>query len=115
MRQAGILAAAGIYALRNNVERLAADHENAARLAAGLAARLEGVAHARVDVRETETNMVFLAVCDEHREHLAGALADQGILISRSNPVRLVTHLDVDARAIDTVIDAVGDYFREHG
>lgn len=114
MRQAGIVAAAGVYVLHNNVERLAEDHANAEHLARGLADRLQDNPHASVDVTKTETNMVFLNVDDEHRATLVEALATRGILLSGKNPIRLVTHLDVDTRGVEIVVDAVDDYFRTH-
>src|SRR5213078_1617183 len=60
LRQAGIVAAAGLYALDHHVERLAEDHENAARLARGLA-EIDGIG---IDPGDVETNIVFCAVPD---------------------------------------------------
>ncbi len=110
MRQAGILAAAGIYALRHNVERLADDHANAHQLAEGLAACLDGSAIAQVDVERTETNMTFLDIAPAHREPLRSHLSQRGIVIAGSNPVRLVTHLDLNEEHIAQTIDAVAQY-----
>jgi len=100
MRQAGILAAAGLYALEHNVERLAEDHANAERLADGLRT-IPGCTLAE----EPQTNMVFLRV-DADAPVLAARLREYGVIVSPAGVLRLVTHLDVNAQDIDTVIDA---------
>lgn len=99
MRQAGILAAAGLYALEHNVNRLADDHTNARRLATGLA-ELPGVTL----VRKPETNMVMFGVPDlmKFLEQSRGCQ----VLI---NPIsvdtlRAVTHLDLNAQDIDEAL-----------
>jgi threonine aldolase len=107
MRQAGILAAAGILALKQNVERLAEDHRNAQRLADGLA----GIPSLDVDPASAQTNMVFCRIADEDARPLQRHLRENGILIGGGNPLRLVTHLDVAASDIDKVVSAFGDYF----
>jgi threonine aldolase len=114
-RQAGILAAAGLYAFENNVDRLAEDHDNAERLATGLAERLTGCTQASVDMGATQTNMAFVRVDGDQQPALVDALKTQGILISRTNPIRLVTHLDIDSDAIDVVAKAIGDFFQQQG
>jgi len=106
MRQAGILAAAGIVALSENVGRLAEDHANARRLAEGLAAI--GVA---VDPAEVRTNMVFLCLPPEQAESLAAFLRERGILVAGRESIRLVTHHDVTAADIDRFVAACGDFF----
>ncbi len=103
MRQAGVLAAAGIYALTRHVERLAEDHANAHRLAKGL----EGVDEVSVDPWSAHTNMVFLRLAAERAAGLKKQLAEQGILIGSGATVRLVTHLDVSQADMDRVISAV--------
>ncbi len=95
MRQAGIIAAAGLYALENNVQRLAEDHANAARLARGL--RDSGY-----EVEGPFTNMVFV----KSRPGLAEHLQKNQIQILPGARLRLVTHLDVDAAGIDRAIAA---------
>ena len=92
MRQVGILAAAGLYALRNNVKRLPDDHKNARLLAEGLA-RLPGL---DVDLSAAQTNIVIWTV-DDAAEFCARC-ADMGVLFSQMDRhrVRAVTHLDVD-------------------
>ncbi len=106
MRQSGILAAAGIYALENHVDRLAEDHAHALRLAHGLAA-VDGV---DLDVDAVRTNMVFAEFPADRLAGLAAHLETGGILIEPGKPVRFVTHLDVDINAIDKVIDAVKEF-----
>ena len=107
LRQAGIVAAAGLYALEHHIDRLADDHANAARLAEGLGA-IDGV---KID--SCATNMVFVRLDDEvlgGRSDLQGALADHGILTRWSGSrSRLVTHLDITADDIETVIDALAE------
>ncbi len=106
MRQAGIVAAAGLYALDHNVERLADDHARARRLAEGWAA-----AGLPVDLEIVQTNFVQLALAplglDE--EEALGRVRDGGVLLSRSKPgvLRAVTHLDITDDDVDTALEAV--------
>lgn len=108
MRQAGILAAAGLHALDHHVARLAEDHARAERLAAGLRAI------AGLRVTGCFTNMVFIDIDAQHLRDLdahlrrAGVIASIGYLPS----VRLVTHLDIDDAGIDGAVAAFGDFFR---
>jgi threonine aldolase len=99
MRQAGVIAAAGLYALQHNIERLAEDHANAECLAQGL--RQLGFA-----VEGPHTNMVFAKAPAGFSEHLV----NNEILVLGSPRLRLVTHLDVDAAGIDRVLAAARDY-----
>jgi threonine aldolase len=105
MRQAGILAAAGSYALDHHITRLADDHANAARLAAGLAK------NAKLDVAPAQTNMVFVGVPAGIAAAFAAHLAADGILITGTTRQRWVTHLDVDAAAVDRAIASVDRFF----
>lgn len=107
MRQAGILAAAGIVALKQHVERLLEDHRNAQRLAEGLAE----ISALEVDPSSVQTNMVFCTVADGDMDSLKLQLKANGILIGTGNPLRLVTHLNVSASDVDKIIAAFGDYF----
>jgi threonine aldolase len=105
MRQAGILAAAGLYALEHNLNRLTEDHANAARLAAGLG-QLPGLAVS------SETNMVFVQVEAEIAADFAAHLSAAGLLVSSVGTAqRWVTHLDVDAAAIDAAIAIARQFF----
>jgi threonine aldolase len=103
MRQAGILAAAGLYALAHHVERLAEDHANARRLAAGL--QELGL---RVDPAP-ETNMVMFET--EDAPAFSRALRARGVLINPVGPTRLraVTHLDVSEGDIDEAIARISE------
>jgi threonine aldolase len=96
MRQAGVIAAAGLYALEHNIERLAEDHENAGRLATGL--REFGLQV------EQQTNMVFAKV--DRPQELAEHLRKNQVLVLPGPRMRLVTHLDVDAAGIDRALAA---------
>ncbi len=108
MRQVGVLAACGLYALERNIARLAEDHARARRLAAGLAA-IPGV---DVEPAAVETNMVFADPGAGHHGPLQGYLADHGILIGAQVPkIRLVTHMDVDDEAVDMLVGKIQDYF----
>ena len=104
MRQVGILAAAGLYALEHNVERLAEDHANAERLGRGLAAL-------GLKVDPVQSNMVFVQVPGESVPALAKHLEGQVIKALASAHMRLVTHLDLDAAAVDRVIAAFAQFF----
>ena len=109
MRQAGVLAAAALYALDHHIDRLADDHTLAQRLAHGLAL-LPGVT-----VEHPQTNIVFADVPAEHGEGLVAHLKACGVLATgslygRSSRLRFVTHLDVDASGIDRTVAAVRDH-----
>jgi threonine aldolase len=105
MRQAGVLAAAGIYALENNVARLAEDHANA-RLLATLLSRID-----EVTVESVQTNMVFARVEPAHGQHLRGFLEQRRIRIHPGPRFRFVTHLDVDRHEIAVFADNVAAFF----
>jgi len=111
MRQAGVLAAAGIVALEGHVERLAEDHANAKRLAEGLAQ----VDEMGVDPAAVQTNMVFAHPGAERAAALARSLREQGIVIAADSPLRMVTHLDVDGDGVARVIQAVQRFFAGPG
>jgi threonine aldolase len=104
MRQAGIVAAAALYALDHNVERIAEDHARARRLGEGLAA-----AGVRVDLDQVETNFVQIDVGADR----AGAIErmkERGVLVSTTvHPtiVRAVTHLDISDDDIDAAVEAI--------
>lgn len=100
MRQAGIVAAAGIYALEHNIERLAEDHQRAETLA-GVLNDLDigSVVH--------DTNMVFLTPNFADHTALHASLGKQGIKIGGQNPtIRMVLHKDVSDAALQTAIEA---------
>jgi threonine aldolase len=107
MRQAGVLAAAGLYALRHNLERLDEDHRRADALARGCAAAPGVVAP------KPQTNIVMLDLEDDalHPEPLLAALAERGVWMTQVGPRRLraVTHLDVDDAGIARAVAAFRD------
>jgi threonine aldolase len=107
MRQAGIIAAAGIIALGQMVDRLAEDHKNAKRLAEGIAG-IEGLA---IDVESVPTDIVYFEVVGERitAEKLVGDLEKKGVRILHIGPARLraVTHYGIAADDIDAAIDAM--------
>ena len=99
MRQAGVIAAAGLYALENNVERLAEDHTNAERLAKGLR-------DAGYEVEGPHTNMIFARISPEKLPALKIHFDKKKIQVLPGARLRLVTHLDVDAAGIERALDA---------
>jgi len=104
MRQAGIVAAACLYALDHHVERIADDHARARRLAEGLAD-----AGVTVDLEQVETNFVQVDVGPD-RAGAIGRLKEQGVLVSTTvhpSVVRAVTHLDISDDDIETAVEAI--------
>ncbi|MDR5805079.1 low-specificity L-threonine aldolase [Caballeronia sp. LZ001] len=108
MRQAGVIAAACLYALDHHVEALAEDHDNAARLAEGLK-QIDGIG-----IQSHATNMVFARIPEAHCAPLEAYLKERGILTQMLYASRFVTHRDVSREDIDTFIGAVKDYFAAH-
>ena len=103
MRQAGVLAAAGILALTEQVEHLAQDHENARDLALALA-DMPGIV---IDPDSVQTNIFFATITSGSRAALTDKLARNGVLISgRGDHLRFVTHFDFTKRQIAQVTDA---------
>ncbi|MGN5041150.1 low-specificity L-threonine aldolase [Aeromonas sp. 3P] len=106
MRQAGILAQAGLFALEQHVTRLADDHRRAKRLAEGLAA-LPGI---ELDLSLVQSNMVFLRLREGESAPLLAFMKERGILFSGYGELRLVTHLQINDDDIEEVIDAFTEY-----
>jgi threonine aldolase len=104
MRQAGVLAAAALYALDHHVERLAEDHANARRLAEGLAG-LSGIA-----VEPPQSNIVFVDVAPECGGGLLDHMKARGVLATGLARLRFVTHLDIDAAAVDRAVAAIREF-----
>ncbi|MCY1138620.1 aminotransferase class I/II-fold pyridoxal phosphate-dependent enzyme [Actinoplanes sp. Pm04-4] len=106
MRQVGILAAAGLHALENHIDRLADDHARARRLAEALAP------YGVVDPAAVRTNIVLLDLSKTTLDapSLTARAAEQGVLISPMLPsiARIITHLDVDDAGVDRAIDVLG-------
>jgi threonine aldolase len=107
MRQAGILAAAGIYALEHNVERLAEDHLNAKRLARGIA-EIDGL---DIDVNAVSTNILYFDVRQPGLtvSTLLERLKTAGVLMLGTGPnsIRAVTHLDVSKEGIERAVEVL--------
>jgi threonine aldolase len=103
MRQAGFIAAAGIVALNENVERLQQDHDNATLLHRGLST----IDALNVDADCLQTNMVFLPCGDATANRLAEGLKAHDIVISPAARTRLVVHKDISTDDIDTLVGAV--------
>ena len=112
MRQAGIIASACLYALDHNVERLHEDHQNARRLAAGLA-EMDGI---RLDPSLIETNIVFFDLEPDapSARSVAARLLEKGVRIGAMGErrMRAVTHLDIDGSAIDQALTAMAEALR---
>lgn len=108
MRQAGILAAAGLYALEHHVQRLADDHDNAAHLAKGLA-EIDGV-----HVTVPQTNIVYIDIPVASCAALASHLSEHGIIATVKPHMRMVTHLDVSSQDIDRTVSEFKRFFQTH-
>jgi len=111
MRQAGIIAAAGIYALDHHLERLKEDHQNAKRLAVGLK-ELKGVS---IEPKHVETNIVIFDIADTGMtaSQVAEAIKKEGVLIHAfgKTQIRLVTHLDASNDDIEGALKAFEKVF----
>ena len=105
MRQAGQLAAAGLYALDHQVQRLADDHANAAYLAEGLRA-------CGYEVEPVQTNMVYAQLGDR-AEALKAFAAERGITLSAAPRLRMVTHMDVSRSQIEQVVTVFNEFNRQ--
>ena len=107
MRQAGVIAAAGIVALTEMTHRLAEDHANARSLAEGLT-RIEGIA---IDPEQIRTNIVYFRVTrkDLPAETLAQRLAENGVHLLAAGPglCRAVTHYQISAKDIIAALDTI--------
>jgi threonine aldolase len=109
MRQSGIIAAAGITALEQMVDRLAEDHENARRLAEGIA-RTPGLS---IELNKVQTNIVYFNTTDDNltAETLVRRLVDRGIKILQVTPncLRAVTHYGISAEDINLTLIALNE------
>ena len=106
MRQAGILAAAGLFAIENNIERLSQDHKNAAKLAANLS-QIEGI-----QVEPVQTNIIKLSLAKTNIANFTEYLQSKNIKASVAEKMRLVTHLGVSSTDIEKVSFAFESYFK---
>ena len=106
MRQAGIVAAGALYALKNNIPRLARDHELAKSLAQGI----DGIPGLKVN-HPVETNIILIDILPESgltAENFIHRLAEYGVLLFDTGPnrLRMVTHMDVDAGNVEHALDS---------
>ena len=107
MRQAGLLAAAAIYAMEHNVERLADDHKNAQTLAEKLA-DIDGL---QVHGNTANTNMVYVSCLNENGNEFREWCETKGVKFQGANPARLVVHKDISEQMIDQAADVMVGYF----
>lgn len=105
MRQAGIIAAAGLFALQHNIDRLQEDHDNAKWLADQLCL-IPALNTDETSVRQ-ETNMVFVSLPRAISKALPDHLKEQGILILSMNPLRLVLHKDIGRTDLERFVDVL--------
>jgi threonine aldolase len=109
MREAGVIAAAALYALENHVDRLAEDHANAQRLAAGI----RQIEELRLRPAQVDTNLLFFSVEADWgtAQECVAALKQRGVLMLPTSPttIRAVTHLDVRQADVDRAIDVLKD------
>jgi len=104
MRQAGVLAAAGIVALEEMVDRLADDHANARHLADGLA-KIPGIV---IDPALVQTNILFFEVESMPAQDFAARLRERGVLSSGGGGrIRMVTHYGIEREDVDYALDAI--------
>ncbi len=107
MRQAGILAAAGIYALDHHLQRLDEDHRKAKRLAQGLAC----IKNIAINPKEVETNIVYFdtAAAGKSAREMAAVLKERGVLVHPTGKdlIRGVTHMDVSFEQIEQALDVI--------
>ena len=108
MRQSGILAAAGLFALSNNVERLIEDHRLAAHLHTQLG-RLDGV---ELITDKANTNMVFFNLKTGDYDGFHEFSRQQNVLFGDRHPIRMVTHKELSEELVDTAIERLSGFFR---
>jgi len=103
MRQAGIIAAAGIIALEKMVDRLSEDHINAKKLAVGLSK----IPNIGIDIDQVQTNIIFFEIKEVSELKLASLLENKGVKIYPRKPKwRIVTHSGITSTDVDIVLDA---------
>jgi threonine aldolase len=113
MRQAGIIAAAGIVALDTMVDRLAEDHSNARRLSTGLT-EIPGI---DIDPDAFQTNLVFFTVKYSNHDEITRRIMEQGVLLGPrpGGYTRMVTHADVTGDDVEYALDVIGSTIRDYG
>ena len=113
MRQAGVIAAAGIVALDTMVDRLAEDHSNARRLSTGLA-EIPGIA---IDPDALPTNLIFLTMKYSNHDEIARRIIDQGVLLGARGGgyCRMATHADITGDDVEYALDVISSTITEYG
>ena len=110
MRQSGVLAACGLFALQNNIERMQEDHENAANMAE----RLHQLPGLSFNLDNVHTNMIWIDVDGEGQGSLTEHMLKLGMIVSEpsgaNNTTRLVTHLDFEPEDVDKVVDGFASW-----
>ena len=110
MRQGGVVAAAGQYALEHNIDRLAEDHANAARLAMGLTE----ISRGHLKIEPPQTNILWAELSPSIADSFGTHLKSRGILVSAAyGKQRWVTHLDVTTADVDRAVAVAGEYFEK--
>lgn len=109
MRQAGVVAATGIIALNEQIDRLAEDHDNARHLAD----KLSGIQAFQIKQDYLQTNMVYAELNYAEPSKLTAYLKKHGVLVSAAKTTRFVTHKDVDINAINKTVDLIKRFFVE--
>jgi threonine aldolase len=104
MRQAGVLAAAGLYALEHQVQRLAQDHQRAREIAEGL----EGLGYT---VEPVQTNMVYVQMGDRAAA-LKAFCAERGVILTAAPRLRMVTHLDIRPEHVEPILESFAAFVR---
>ena len=107
MRQVGVIASCGMYAIKNNIARLQEDHENAKLLAKGLSE----IPELEVDYGENQTNMLFVNCPKQHRTSLEQYLFDNHIRIASLDRGRIVCHLGISEKDVKSAIKFFQQYF----
>lgn len=107
MRQAGLIAAAGIYALDHHITRLQDDHDRAAILAKELTA----LGKINVTYQDNQTNMLFIEPAPKDIEPLRQHLGERAINMAGGSSIRIATHLDIDDDGLTRIIDGFKSYY----
>ncbi|MGY0399108.1 MAG: low-specificity L-threonine aldolase [Ostreibacterium sp.] len=109
MRQTGLLAACGLYALENNINRLADDH----RMAKQLANELSNIVQLEVDLDRVQTNMLFIRPKANNHQQLQAFLGQHNVLIGGQTPfIRMVTHMDISKQDVEYTVDLFKQFFQ---
>lgn len=113
LRQAGVLAACGLYALHNNIDRLVEDHANAH----AMAKRLVDIPGLSLDMDKVHTNMIWIDITGKGQGSLSDHMMERGMIVTEpfgpNHTTRLVTHLDFEPADMDAVVDGFASWLGE--